>query len=99
VRAWRQDTHNTIPYVVGGVVLVIIIVLASMWDSTAQQRAARLAPPSADAGEPGPGPVTGTATGTAVPGAPSYPVPPLDLPHYHGIGLDHETSTREVTGA
>src|SRR6202040_2524526 len=29
VRAWRLDTHNTIPYVVGGVVLVIIIVLAS----------------------------------------------------------------------
>jgi len=27
VRAWRLDTHNTIPYVVGGVVLVIIIAL------------------------------------------------------------------------
>ena len=96
VRAWRQDTHNTIPYVVGGVVLVIIIVLASMWDSTAQQRAARLAAAdSASASEAGKDVPMGTS---------SFPVPPLDLPHYHGIGLDDqtsisETSTREVTGA
>jgi hypothetical protein len=35
-------------------------------------------------------------------GTGSFPVPPLDLPHYHGIGLDDQTnhtSTREVTGA
>jgi len=93
VRAWRQDTHNTIPYVVGGVVLVIIIVLASMWDSAAQQRAARHAPPAADAGEPGQAPALSST------GATSFPVPPLDLPHYHGVSLDHETSTKEVTGA
>jgi NADH-quinone oxidoreductase subunit H len=91
VRAWRLDTHNTIPYVVGGVVLVIIIVLASMWDSAAQQRAARFeAADSASASE----------AGHDVPyGASTFPVPPLDLPHYHGIDLDNETSTREVTGA
>jgi hypothetical protein len=37
-------------------------------------------------------------------GASTFPVPPLDLPHYHGVGpnqvgTDQETSTREVTGA
>ena len=91
VRAWRQDTHNTIPYVVGGVVLVIIIVLASMWDNAAQQRAARYAAAdSANASEAGQDVPMGTS---------SFPVPPLDLPHYHGVGLDQETSTREVTGA
>ena len=91
VRAWRLDTHNTIPYVVGGVVLVIIIVLASMWDSAAQQRAARFATEdSASASEAGRDVPMGTS---------SFPVPPLDLPHYHGIDLDNETSTREVTGA
>jgi NADH-quinone oxidoreductase subunit H len=95
VRAWRQDTHNTIPYVVGGVVLVIIIGLASLWESAAQQRAARYPPPAAGGGEPGQG--TGAAPATAT--ATSFPVPPLDAPHYHGIDLDHETSTREVTGA
>ena len=95
VRAWRLDTHNTIPYVIGGLVLVIIIVLASMWDSAAQQRAARYAAAdSASAGEAGRDVPLGTS---------SFPVPPLDLPHYHGVGLDssptRQTSTREVTGA
>jgi NADH-quinone oxidoreductase subunit H len=91
VRAWRLDTHNAIPYVVGGVVLVIIIALASMWDSAAQQRAARFAAAdSASAAEAGHEVPFGTST---------FPVPPLDLPHYHGIDLDNETSTREVTGA
>jgi len=91
VRSWRQDTHDTIPYVVGGVVLVVIIVLASMWDTAAQQRAARYA--AADS-------ASASEAGREVPmGAGSFPVPPLDLPHYHGVGLDQETSTREVTGA
>ncbi len=90
VRAWRLDTSNTIPYVVGGVVLVIIVALAWMWDSAAQQRAARYAAPAEAAGQPG------QAATTA---ATSFPVPPLDLPHYHGIGIDNEASTREVTGA
>ena len=91
VRAWRLDTHNTIPYVVGGVVLVIISVLASMWETGAQERAARFeAADSASAAE----------AGHEVPfGASTFPVPPLDLPHYHGIDLDDETSTKEVTGA
>jgi NADH-quinone oxidoreductase subunit H len=91
VRSWRQDTHDTIPYVVGGVVLVVIIVLAGMWDTAAQQRAARYA--AADS-------ASASEAGRDVPmGAGSFPVPPLDLPHYHGVGLDQETSTREVTGA
>jgi NADH-quinone oxidoreductase subunit H len=92
VRAWRLDTHNTIPYVVGGVVLVIIIALYSMWESAAQQRAARYAAAdSASAGEAGRDVPMG-AIG-------SFPVPPLDLPHYHGVGVSDETSDREVTGA
>jgi NADH-quinone oxidoreductase subunit H len=91
VRAWRLDTSNSIPYVVGGVVLLIIIVLAWMWDSSAQQRAARYAAAeSASASEAGRDVPFGTGT---------FPVPPLDLPHYHGVGIDNQTSTREVTGA
>jgi hypothetical protein len=77
-------------------VLVIISALASMWESGAQQRAARYAAAdSASAAEAGHDVPFGTST---------FPVPPLDLPHYHGIardqvGRDTETSTREVTGA
>ena len=31
--------------------------------------------------------------------ATGFPVPPMDLPHYHGVGLDPHTSSKEVTGA
>jgi NADH-quinone oxidoreductase subunit H len=88
VRAWRLDSHSTAPYVVFGLVIVLILALMWMWESAAQQRAARYAPAeTGQDGEPGQEPAT------------SFPVPPLDLPHYHGVGIDRETSTREVTGA
>src|SRR5712691_6812757 len=51
VRAWRLDTHNTIPYVVFGFVIVLILVLAWMWDSAAQQRAMRYAAPPAESAD------------------------------------------------
>jgi NADH-quinone oxidoreductase subunit H len=102
VRAWRLDSRSPAPYVVFGFVIVLILALAWMWDSAAQQRAARNAPTSpddfADAEEPGEA------------AASAFPVPPLDLPHYHGLDLDAgvgieadvthpDTSTKEVTGA
>ena len=43
VRAWRLDSHSTAPYVVFGIVIVLILALITMWDSAAQQRAARYA--------------------------------------------------------
>jgi NADH-quinone oxidoreductase subunit H len=35
---------------------------------------------------------------------PAFPVPPMDLPHYHGVGVEthvvaNAASTKEVTGA
>ena len=91
VRAWRLDSHTTAPYVVFGLVIVLIIVLITMWDSAAQQRAARFA--AAEEAD-----VAGSRHHRA---RYRFPVPPLDLPHYHGIGVsrDNETSTKEVTGA
>jgi len=91
VRAWRLDSHSTAPYVVFGLVIVLILALITMWDSLAQQRAARFAAAEeTDLAEAG---TTEPATG--------FPVPPLDLPHYHGAGIsrDNETSSKEVTGA
>jgi NADH-quinone oxidoreductase subunit H len=91
VRAWRLDSHSTAPYVVFGLVIVLILALITMWDSLAQQRAARFAAAEeTDLAEAG---TTEPATG--------FPVPPLDLPHYHGVGVsgDNETSSKEVTGA
>ena len=80
VRAWRLDTHSTAPYVVFGFVIVLIMVLAWMWDSAAQQRAARFAAAeTTDVSEAGQAVAMGPDT--------HFPVPPMDLPHYHGVGL------------
>jgi NADH-quinone oxidoreductase subunit H len=74
IRAWRNDTHSPVPYAVGGLVLVLILALFTFWDTAAQRRAAEIGPEPPIAGEDG-----ATVAG--------FPVPPLDLPHYHGLEL------------
>jgi len=95
VRAWRLDTNRTAVYVVAGIVIVLIVALILMWDSAAQQRAARYATTEdTEDTEAAPGsPATVTAT--------AFPVPPMDLPHYHGVSIENQTqaSSKEVTGA
>jgi NADH-quinone oxidoreductase subunit H len=107
VRAWRLDSHSSAVYVVGGVVLAIIIVIAVSWDVAAERRASRAAAVDsvADEAEPGSGPAIRTRA--------SYRVPPMDLPHYHGVGVGvpagtvtsapvtgtDADGTKEVTGA
>ena len=114
VRAWRYDTHSTAVYVVGGVVLAIIIVIAVSWDIAAERRASRAAGAESAAQEAGPepGPPAAAPRGGRV----AYRVPPLDLPHYHGVGVTDPSrpvpppagaavgagdsnGTKEVTGA
>ncbi len=41
VRAWRLDSHSSAVYVVGGVVLAIIVIIAVSWDIAAERRAGR----------------------------------------------------------
>jgi NADH-quinone oxidoreductase subunit H len=89
VRAWRLDSNSKVPYVVLGIVIVLILALITMWDSAAQQRAARYATAEE----------TDLAEAGTIEPATGFPVPPIDLPHYHGVGLDQQTSTKEVTGA
>jgi len=91
VRAWRLDSSSKAPYVVLGIVIVLILALITMWDSAAQQRAARYAAAESAAE---------TEAGTTEPGT-GFPVPPLDLPHYHGVGVENQiqASSKEVTGA
>jgi NADH-quinone oxidoreductase subunit H len=101
IRAWKLNFNSTAIYVVAGIVLVLLIVMVMAWDNAAQQRALRNAPVESapEPAEPG---VPDTLTGQ--PGNAAFPVPPLDLPHYHGVGLPAgpekiATSTKEVTGA
>jgi NADH-quinone oxidoreductase subunit H len=78
VRAWRNDNHSSAVYVVAGLVLVLIVIMATLWDTGAQrrlrERAEALAAPAAGREQDG--------------SEPAFPVPPLDLPHYHGVGVD-----------
>ncbi len=96
MRVWRRDGGSTGIYVVGALIVATLIVLLIAWESSAQKAQRReeeqLEAEAAHEQEHGP----------------AFPVPPLDLPHYHGIGLTvgepaveagQEASVKEVTGA
>jgi NADH-quinone oxidoreductase subunit H len=119
VRALRADNHSPVVYVVAGVVLVLFVALITFWDNGYQKHLARLAP-----GEPAAeveaeedewdyddqGELVRVARPAPAVVEARYPVPPLDLPHYHGLELedtaltgsaygDADGVTKEVTGA
>jgi len=115
VRALREDNHSPVVYAVAGIVLVLFIALITFWDNGYSKWLERLEPDK-------PGVVEdedewdyddqGELVKVAKPALPEprYPVPPLDLPHYHGLELgdtaltgstyvDADGVTKEVTGA
>jgi NADH-quinone oxidoreductase subunit H len=77
IRVWRQHGGSPGVYIVGGVLLGALLLLAWASDIAAERR--RTASAAAEA----------EAAGGAPPGkpGPAFPVPPLDLPHYHGVGV------------
>jgi NADH-quinone oxidoreductase subunit H len=116
VRALRADNHSTVVYIVAGVVLVLFVLLITFWDNGYQKHLARLAPgePSVEVAEEEEWDYDAAGELVKVVKAagpePRYPVPPLDLPHYHGLELgdpaltgsaygDADGVTKEVTGA
>ena len=84
IRVWRRQGASTGVYIVGGFVLLLFLGLVWVWEAGAEKRRARLQPGPAD--EPG-GAVGRAEAGEPVAGPPGFPVPPLDLPHYHGVGV------------
>jgi NADH-quinone oxidoreductase subunit H len=94
-RALRADNHSPVVYVIAGLVVLLFVALVSFWESGAQRHAESIAP------EPPPTDEDGNVLG--------YPVPPMDLPHYHGLDLGDGSLdspplgstdvTKEVTGA
>jgi NADH-quinone oxidoreductase subunit H len=75
-RVYRRQGGSPAVYIVAGLIVVVLLALVWRWES-AGQRADRLA---ADAAE------QGALEGDEEPPAAPFPTPPLDLPHYHGIG-------------
>jgi hypothetical protein len=79
----------------GGVVFVLIVIMVWAWDNASVRRATELEPePPAPLGEDG------------LPEVEGFPVPPMDLPHYHGLDLDplagavsSAGTAKEVNGA
>ncbi len=111
VRALKVNGwHSPAVLAVAGIVLVLFVLLIIFWDNGYQKHLVRIGPVEA---------ATATAdeeewdydedgelvqvTRPAM--EPRYPVPPLDLPHYHGVESDAAISgdaagvTKEVTGA
>jgi len=98
IKTWQLDRSNKVPYVIAGLVLVLIVIMVVLYDGNAQRRSALHEEGRSQAG--------GGEN-------PAFPVPPIDLPHYHGIGLAQaglesvpletvptsDGSTKEVTGA
>jgi NADH-quinone oxidoreductase subunit H len=113
VRALRADNHSPVVYAVAGVVLILFVLLITFWDNGYQKHLARVAPAKAAAEEDEYDyDEDGELVKVEKP-APRYPVPPLDLPHYHGLELggtalagsvpsttaSGDGVTKEVTGA
>src|SRR5215813_298121 len=91
IRVWRQQGGSTPVYIVGGAILGALLLLAWAGDVAAEKRRAAAAATESAAAAPG---AAATASGIAVAeagagtgGSGGFPVPPLDLPHYHGIGV------------
>ena len=83
IRVWRRQGGSTGIYIIGGFVLVLFLMIVWVWETGAERRRTRLESLS----QPEP-------PDEAQPG---FPVPPLDLPHYHGVGT--ASMSKEVTDA
>jgi|HubBroStandDraft_5_1064220.scaffolds.fasta_scaffold02748_5 NADH-quinone oxidoreductase subunit H len=79
-RVYRRQGGSPVVYIIGGAIIVVLALLLLSWD-TASQRAGRRAAREAEEA------ALDQPEGTVSPAVPGFPTPPLDLPHYHGVGL------------
>jgi NADH-quinone oxidoreductase subunit H len=105
IRVWRTHGGSPAVYTVAGLLLVALLVVLFMADTALQRRQEAASEVTAvDEGAR-----AATTPAGAAEDSPAFPVPPLDLPHYHGIGVTVSTedaapgaangTTKEVTGA
>jgi NADH-quinone oxidoreductase subunit H len=86
IRVWRQHGGSTPVYIVGGAILGALLLLAWAGDVAAEKRRVAAAAPASGSAGPAPATVAAEAGGSTG-GSGGFPVPPLDLPHYHGVGV------------
>ncbi|HEY6277340.1 MAG TPA: NADH-quinone oxidoreductase subunit NuoH [Streptosporangiaceae bacterium] len=100
IRVWRQHGGSVPVYIVGGCILAVLLLLGWSADVSAERRRRAAAEPAEE--QAAAGPAGGHPAGAG------FPVPPLDLPHYHGVGVvipagepgaSSAGSVKEVTGA
>jgi len=89
-RVYRRQGGSPVVYVISGLIVVVLLALLWQWES-ATQKAERLAAEAAEQ--------RAAEEGSAAPATP-FPTPPMDLPHYHGIGVGRqaEPALAGVTG-
>jgi NADH-quinone oxidoreductase subunit H len=75
-RVYRRQGGSPTVYVIGGAIFAILLILLWQWESTAE-RTEREATEAALERE---------AEAGEAPASAPFPTPPMDLPHYHGIG-------------
>ena len=80
--------HSTVTLVVAALVIILFVLLIGFWDNGYQKHLARIAPETpAEAEDEYDYNEDGELVKVEKP-APRFPLPPLDLPHYHGLDLD-----------
>ncbi|HEY2312643.1 MAG TPA: NADH-quinone oxidoreductase subunit NuoH [Streptosporangiaceae bacterium] len=75
-RVYRRQGGSPAVYIIAGLIVVVLLALVWRWESSGQ-RAERVAAAAAE---------ERAEAGEEAPMTAPFPTPPLDLPHYHGIG-------------
>jgi NADH-quinone oxidoreductase subunit H len=92
LRVWRREGGSPGVYLIGAGIVVVLLALALGWDVTSERAAQRRAAEDEASAEQDVG---------------AFPVPPMDLPHYHGLVAGEpalkdqapDSGVKEVTGA
>jgi NADH-quinone oxidoreductase subunit H len=87
IRVWRRQGGSPAVYLVAGGIVVILMALAWAWDSASARQQAALADGEDEAADEAAAESATTGGGRAAGTGGTFPVPPLDLPHYHGTGV------------
>jgi NADH-quinone oxidoreductase subunit H len=91
-RVWRRQGGSPGVYIIAGLILAVLALLMLRWE-TSGLRADRQAAEAQEQAE------AQQAEGAVPPHRAAFPTPPMDLPHYHGIGLEGGPSQPVLAGA